>query len=355
MLPDLQRYSCQMNLPGFGEAMQQRLLGARVLVVGAGGLGCPAAQYLASSGVGNIGIADFDNVSTGNLHRQILFNPEDVGKNKALIACDRLLRQNAGIDLVPHTEKITSDNVLPVIADYDIIVDCTDNFETRYLLNDAAVLSDKPLVYGAIYQYEGQVAVWNMPNTDGSRTPNYRDLYPEVNAAQIPNCSVGGVIPTLAGIIGCMQANEVLKFIVQAGDLLACKVLIFDALSMQSRVIKIGKVTSAFITHLPQTADLEMLSADKLKELLNDDSLALIDVRTIQERDLDDIGGDHIPLDELEENMSELSADKTVVFYCATGKRSGEAVKLVKRYRPEIKALSLAGGLEQWNAEQDRL
>jgi molybdopterin/thiamine biosynthesis adenylyltransferase/rhodanese-related sulfurtransferase len=345
MHPDLQRYSCQMALPGFSETAQQRLSDAKVLIIGAGGLGCPVAQYLASSGVGTLGIADYDTVSTSNLHRQILYDPDDVGKHKALIACERLLRQNPEIELVPHVDKITSANVLQVIEDYDIIVDGTDNFETRYLINDACVLSEKPVVYGAIYQYEGQVAVWNLLNEDGTRTPNYRDLYPEVDATQIPNCSVGGVIPTLAGIIGSMQANEVIKYITQTGELLAGKVLIFDAQSMQSRIIRIGNTTKTNITALQPTAQVSVINETDLQNGLGDGSIQLIDVRTLQERDLHDIGGEHIPLDELEENLDSLQTDKTVVFYCATGKRSGEAVKLINKLSPQIKALSLESGI----------
>jgi len=348
MNPDLQRYSCQIALPGFGEAAQQHLQHAKVLIIGAGGLGCPVGQYLTAAGVGNLGIADYDIISTGNLHRQILYDAEDVGKQKALIACERLLRQNPEITIVPHTDKITSANITQVIDDYDVIVDCTDNFDTRYLINDACVLGGKPLVYGAIYQYEGQVAVWNMPNADGSRGPNYRDLYPQVNATQIPNCSVGGVIPTLAGIIGSMQANEIIKLITQTGELLAGKVLIFDALSMQSRIIKIGSITKTNITALQQITEPSIITAADLQKQLEHNDILLIDVRTLQERDLHDIGGEHIPLDELEENIHLLQPDKTVVFYCATGKRSGEAVKLANKLMPDINALSLEGGLSNW-------
>jgi molybdopterin/thiamine biosynthesis adenylyltransferase/rhodanese-related sulfurtransferase len=345
MHPELQRYSCQLALPGFGEVAQQRLKAAKVLVIGVGGLGCPAAQYLASSGVGLLGIADYDTVSVSNLHRQILYYADDVGKNKALIACERLLRQNPEIDLVPYTEKITSANVLQVVEDYDIIIDGTDNFETRYLINDAGVLSNKPVVYGAIYQYEGQLAVWNLPNHDGSRKPNYRDLYPQVDATQIPNCSVGGVIPTLAGIIGCMQANEVIKYLTQTGELLAGKVLIFDSQTIKPRIIKIGDKTKTHINGLQPTAKVSTITRANLQKELDDNTIQMVDVRTIQERDLHDIGGVHIPLDELEENINRLHPDKTIVFYCATGKRSGEAVKLIDRLHPQINALSLDGGI----------
>jgi molybdopterin/thiamine biosynthesis adenylyltransferase/rhodanese-related sulfurtransferase len=351
MHPDLLRYSCQVALPGFGEASQQLLQNAKVLVVGAGGLGCPSAQYLAASGVGTLGIADFDIVSISNLHRQVLYNPTDVGQLKANIACERLQKQNPGIKLVPHIVKITSGNVMQVIEGYDIIMDGTDNFDTRYLLNDAGVLSGKPIVYGAIYQYEGQVAVWNVLNDDGTYSPNYRDLFPQVDATQIPNCAEGGVIPTLAGIIGCMQANEVIKYITKAREVLAGKVLVFDAQTMQSRVIKIGTITKTSITGLQQTTDIPTITAIEAKKGLANNTLELVDVRTDQERDEFDIGGMHFELDEVEDNLGEFEAGKTYVFYCSSGKRSGEAVKLLQQKLPGVKAYSLEGGLGNWNQD----
>jgi molybdopterin/thiamine biosynthesis adenylyltransferase/rhodanese-related sulfurtransferase len=348
MSADITRYSCQIALPGFGENAQALLQKAKVLIVGAGGLGCPAAQYLAAAGVGTLGMADFDKVSESNLHRQILYTPADIGMKKAFIACERLQKQNPGIQVVPHDVKITSENVLAIMQQYDIAVDSTDNFETRYLLNDAAVLSGIPLVYGAIYQYEGQVAVWNVRNTDGSFSPNHRDLYPEVDATQVPNCTEGGVIPTLAGIIGCIQANEVIKYITRTGELLSGKILLFDAKTLQSRIIKIGNITKTMISSLIPTQIIATISASELKKGLTENRLQLIDVRTERERDQFDIGGKHIPLDEVEEHMDEFNDAQTRIFYCATGKRSAEAVKLIKQKYPNAGAFSLQGGLESW-------
>jgi molybdopterin/thiamine biosynthesis adenylyltransferase/rhodanese-related sulfurtransferase len=348
MHPDLLRYSCQVALPGFGETAQHLLKQAKVLIVGAGGLGCPAAQYLVSSGVGTVGIADFDIVSVSNLHRQVLYNPADAGQLKAEVACKRLQEQNPGITLVPVTDKITSINVMQIIDGYNFIVDGTDNFETRYLLNDAAVLTGKPIVYGAIYQFEGQVAVWNVLNKDGGYSPNYRDLYPQVDATQVPNCSVGGVIPTLAGIIGCMQANEAIKLITHTGEPLIGKVLLFDAQTMQSRVIKLGASTKTKINALQKTAEIPTITAASAKEGLANHTLELVDVRTDQERDELDIGGMHFELDEVEDNLDEFDSGKTYVFYCSSGKRSGEAVKLLQQKLPGVKAYSLEGGLGSW-------
>jgi molybdopterin/thiamine biosynthesis adenylyltransferase/rhodanese-related sulfurtransferase len=345
---DFLRYSCQIALPGFSEATQLLLQNASVLVVGAGGLGCPAAQYLAAAGVGTLGIADFDVVCISNLHRQILFTPADAGKKKAVIACERLQQQNPGIQLIPHDLYVTSQNVMELIGHYDILVDGTDNFDTRYLLNDAAVLAGKPVVYGAIYQFEGQVAVWNVPNGHGAKTPNYRDLFPNVDATQIPNCADGGVIPTLAGIIGCMQANEVIKYITKTGELLAGKVLVFDAQTMQSRTFKIGEVSQINISRLTETVVVPTITAIELKKELAGNAVNLVDVRTDKERDEFNIGGEHIPLDKIDQYITGFDNVEKTVFYCASGKRSGEAVKLIRRKFPHAKVFSLVGGLTQW-------
>jgi len=345
---DFLRYSCQIVLPGFSESSQLLLQQAKVLIVGAGGLGCPAAQYLTATGVGTIGIADYDTVSISNLHRQILYMPVDVGFKKAAIACARLQQQNHGVQLIAHDIKVTSDNVMDIINQYDMVIDGTDNFDTRYLLNDACVLTGKPIVYGAIYQFEGQAAVWNITNPDGTRSPNYRDLFPEVDATQIPDCADGGVIPTLAGIIGSIQANEVIKYITKTGELLAGKVMVFDALTLQSRIIKIGKVTKTNITRLVETVDIPSLSVSEVKKGLANDTLELVDIRTDQERDIIDIGGVHFEADELAEHKDYLTNDKVKVLYCSSGKRSGEAVKVIRKKWPNAKVFSLEGGLQAW-------
>jgi adenylyltransferase/sulfurtransferase len=348
MLPEFERYSCQIALPGFGKAGQELLQKAKVLVVGIGGLGCPAAQYLTAAGVGTLGIVDYDVVSTGNLHRQVLFAPQDAGLKKAEIAVRRLQLQNPGIQVVGHDIKVMSDNVMELIRQYDMVVDCTDNFETRYLLNDACALAGKPLVYGAIYQYEGQLAVWNVKNANGSLSPNYRDLYPQVNAALIPNCNVGGVIPTLAGIIGCMQANEVIKLITKSDDVLAGKVLIFDAQTLQSRIIKLGISTRTNITALIPTVEAPTKTVKEVKAGLENGTIELLDIRTDQERDEIDIGGEHIEADELEDHLGYILNGKAKVLYCSSGKRSAESVKMLLKNHPEAKVFSMEGGLQEW-------
>lgn len=348
MNADWLRYSCQLTLPGFGEAAQQRLQQAKVLVIGAGGLGCPAAQYLAAVGVGTLGIADFDVVAVSNLHRQVLFGPDDVGKKKAIIICQKLRQQNPLINLVLHDLQVTSGSVSELINPYDIIVDCTDNFDTRYLINDACTITGKPVVYGAIYQFEGHAAVWNIANADGSRSPNYRDMFPEVDAKEIPGCADGGVIPTLAGIIGCIQANEVIKYITQTGELLAGKVMIFDALTMQSRLIKIGQTTHTHIQSLNQSIEIPTMTIAEVRQGLANKTLELVDIRTDQERDEINIGGRHFEADEVDDNMDYLVGPGVKVLYCSSGKRSTEIVKYIKQKAPDAKVYSLAGGLKAW-------
>ncbi len=337
MQDDLLRYSCQLALPGFGEAAQQKLKQAKVLIVGMGGLGCPAAQYLAAAGIGTIGLADYDTVSVSNLHRQILYGPDDVGQKKAEIACVKLHLQNPDIGFHIHDTMIDSSNVMDIISHYDIILDCTDNFETKYLLNDACVLTGKPLVFGAIYQYEGQVALWNVNNG-----PNYRDLYPSVDASQIPNCTDGGVIPTLAGIIGCMQANEAIKYITGVGESLGGKLLIFDAQTLQSRVIKIGERTNTNITALETTTAIPVISLGLL--MADKTAYELIDVRSPDEHSAFNIGGRNIPLGDIASSF--MPGNKPVVFYCSSGKRSMEAVKIVKDKFRLNHFFSLEGGLK---------
>ena len=344
---ELLRYSCQLALPGFDEVRQQQLQNAKVLIVGMGGLGCPAAQYLAATGIGHIGIVDFDTVSLGNLHRQILYTDADIGQRKTEVAAKRLQQQNPQITIVPYDLKMVSSNVLSVVSSYDIIVDCTDNFDTRYLLNDAAVLSGKPLVYGAIYQYEGQVSVWNISNPDGTPTPNYRDIFPAVDAAQIPDCAEGGVIPTLAGIIGCMQANEIIKYLTNTGELLTGKLLILDALTLQSRIINIGTVSRTTIVSLAETIEIPSLNVSQLKDLINKGGYLLIDVRTPAEHLEFNIGGKNIPLTELNNDNSFLD-NGTIVFYCQSGKRSTEAAKRALAKDPTARVFSLVGGVKTW-------
>jgi sulfur-carrier protein adenylyltransferase/sulfurtransferase len=347
------RYGCQMKLPGFNRECQSVLQNSKVLIVGAGGLGCPAAQYLVAAGVGVVALADHDLVAESNLHRQILFTPADVGSPKATIACKKLALQNPYVSMVPIGEKVTNDNVMDILSPYDIIIDATDNFEAKYLLNDACVLLDKPMVYGAIYQYEGQVSVWNVKNEDNTRSVNYRDLYPEINAAWIPDCTEGGVLPTIAGIIGSIQASEVIKYFINKGELLTGKLLIIDILNYRMQVIKLGNQTKTKITHLENHWHVLTITPGDLKQKLQTNKIRLIDVRENNEHISFNLGGNNIPLEELE-SYRVGDRKEILVFYCASGKRSAAAVKLIKRKYPEVEACSLEGGIEAWKHYNDQ-
>ncbi|MBV8327481.1 HesA/MoeB/ThiF family protein [Chryseobacterium sp.] len=343
MSDSFERYRCQIALPGFGTSSQERLANARVLIVGMGGLGCPTAQYLTSSGVGTIGIADDDIVSLSNLHRQILYTPEDIGLFKVEVAAKKLQRQNPSVSVIPYRIRISSSNVTDLISEFDLIIEGTDNFETKCLLNDACVLAGKPLVYGAIYQHEGQVSIWNVLQKDGTYSPNYRDVFPDAEESQVPNCREGGVIPTLAGIVGNMQANEAIKYLTHSEDILAGKLWMMNVLNGRTQIIKLKK-TSVRIIDLPQTVP--VITLEQWKQ--DQDDFEIIDVRSELEHSQFNIGGRNIPLDELHHHVHLISAiSKSILIYCQSGKRSGEAVKKIKEAFPKKKVFSLKGGISK--------
>lgn len=339
MADNFERYHCQMALPGFGENAQRLLQNARVLIVGAGGLGCPAAQYLAAAGIGTIGIADDDVVSLSNLHRQVLYTPQDVSLPKVEVAVKKLQQQNPSIKIIPYNLRVTSSNVMELIAGFNLIVEGTDNFETKYLLNDACVLSGKPLVYGAIYQYEGQVSVWNVLQNDGTYSSNYRDVFPDAENAAVPNCAEGGVLPMLAGLVGCMQANEAIKFFTAKADLLVGKLWTINLRDGSTHSIKLKKTSSAKITELKQT--IAVIGLDDLDK----EDYELIDVRTAAEHQAFNIGGKNIPLEKLENKLGMLSDTKPIVCYCASGQRSAAAARLIKSRIPQVVVYSLKDGI----------
>lgn len=342
MNTSFERYQCQIALPGFGISSQEMLKNAKVLIVGMGGLGCPSAQYLVSSGVGTIGLVDDDIVSLSNLHRQILYNPEDVGAFKVEVAAKRLQQQNPSVSIIPYQQRVSSANVMELISEFDLIIEGTDNFETKCLLNDACVLAGKPLVYGAIYQHEGQVSIWNALQKDSSYSPNYRDVFPNAEESQVPNCREGGVIPTLAGIVGCMQANEAIKYLTGSEETLAGKLWMINVMNGKTQIIKLRK-TPVTITSLPQTVQLITF-----EELTKDQTMfEIIDVRTEEEHRNFNIGGKNIPLDELQDHFSSISlAPNPIVIYCQSGKRSMEAAKKIRSTFPEKKVFSLKNGID---------
>jgi sulfur-carrier protein adenylyltransferase/sulfurtransferase len=239
---ELARYQRHFVLPGFGVSAQQKLQASRVLVVGAGGLGSPMLLYLAAAGIGTIGIVEFDTVDASNLQRQVLYTRQEIGRLKIEVARDRLKALNPHVHIVMHPERLTASNALQILEQYDVVADGTDNFPTRYLVNDAAVLLKKPCVYAAIFQFEGQVSVFNYTDATGVTGPNYRDLFPNPPAPEsVPNCAEGGVLGVLPGIIGSVQANEVIKVITGLGTPLSGRLFIFDALHTESRVFNIKR------------------------------------------------------------------------------------------------------------------
>ena len=239
---ELERYSRHLIIPEFNIEGQRKLKAARVLVVGSGGLGSPLLQYLAAAGVGTIGIVDFDVVEDHNLQRQVLFGQKDVGRPKAEAAKERILDLNPHIKVEVHNTALTSENALEIVAQYDVVADGTDNFPTRYLVNDACVLLDKVNVYASIYRFDGQVSVFNYVDRSGNRGPNYRDLYAAPPPpGLVPSCAEGGVIGVLPGIVGSLQANEVIKVISGIGEPLAGRLFLFDALSFETRILKIRR------------------------------------------------------------------------------------------------------------------
>ena len=336
------RYHCQMVLPGFGESAQERLKNGRVLIVGVGGLGCPSAQYLSAAGIGRIGLADDDLVSERNLHRQVLFSPDDVGLPKVEVAARRLQAQNPDIEVVPYKIRVNSANVMELIGDFDLVIEGTDNFETKYLLNDACVIAGKPLVYGAIYQYEGQMAVWNVLQQDGSLSPNYRDVFPDAESAEVPDCSDGGVIPTLAGIVGCMQANEAIKFLSGSDALLVGKLWMIDLQQGITRTIRLKKQSTVKIDTLTGT-----IPPIDIRDLQDMHDYQLIDVRGREEHKAFNIGGNNIPLDELSEHLEELAVGVPIICYCSSGKRSVTAARVILKKFPNAHVYSLSHGIAE--------
>ncbi len=339
------QYNRHLILNEIGAEGQLKLKQAKVLVIGAGGLGCPVLQYLTAAGVGTIGIIDDDVVDQSNLQRQILYTVDDIGLSKAKTAVKRLSRLNPFVKFDVYNEKLTRENAILVFSNYDIIVDGSDNFSTRYLANDAAVITNKPLVYGAVFKFEGQVSVFNYK---GSGT--YRCLYPTPpKPNESPNCSEIGVLGVLPGIIGSLQANETLKIICGIGAVLANKLLIYDSLQMNQMLLKYDKDTKTNVTALETDYDFfcgilskEEISLEMFQK--NKEKYNLLDVREIREREEYHIGGQHIPLGELLERLDEVHHNKDLVVYCQSGVRSGRAIEILSEHNFKAKTLNLKGG-----------
>jgi adenylyltransferase/sulfurtransferase len=336
-------YQSHSKLGFIGGHGQLKLDGAKVLVIGAGGLGCPCLLYLAGCGIGTIGIADFDTVSLSNLHRQVLYNYDDVGQNKVVVAKNRLLQHNPFIRVNVHRLLVDEGNVLELLEQYDMIVDGTDNFAVRYLINDACVYLDKPLVYGAIYQTEGHVTVFNY-----QKSGTLRCLFTEPDAeTHVPSCAEVGAYNIITNIIGVMMANEVVKIVLGSKDVLAGKLLSYDALAAEMRTLAYKARPESYAISYKRFREWNAPSDISPEEFLTlkPGSYKLIDVREDWERDEHHIGGEHIPLNALNKHdLSSLLKNDQVIFYCQVGSRSSAAVQLMRKMGYK-NAVSLRGGL----------
>ncbi|RZK76625.1 MAG: thiamine biosynthesis protein ThiF [Pedobacter sp.] len=337
------RYSRQTILPEIGNAGQLKLKSAKIMVIGAGGLGCILLQYLAAAGIGEIGIIDDDKVDETNLHRQILYSIQDIGKAKVSVAKAKLNLLNPHVKINAFEHRLNSDNAVDLLKSYDLIVDGSDNFQTRYLVNDTCVALDKPLVFGSIFKFEGQVSVFNY--LDG---PNYRDVFPEPPGLdELPNCSDVGVLGILPGIIGLYMANEVIKVTCEIGELLSGILMTINVLENTTNYYKISKSTRSFKTPLQEYyKTTEEIDKQTLDQWIIDDEgeLQVIDVRENHEYEEYNIGGINIPLYQLKERLASFTKSKKIVFVCETGQRSKIAVQLSKSIS-NVLVYSLTHGL----------
>ncbi|OWK70408.1 HesA/MoeB/ThiF family protein [Pedobacter sp. AJM] len=332
---ELKQYQRQLILPELGLDGQEKLKAASILMIGAGGLGCPVLQYLVAAGVGNIGIVDHDVVELTNLHRQILYAAADVGKPKALTAREKLTQLNPLVKITAYQERLTAANAQKLISSHDLIIDGSDNFPTRYLVNDTCVYANKPLVFGSIYKFEGQVSVFNH-----QQGPNYRDLFEEPAAeGEVPNCNEVGVIGMLPGIIGTLMANEAIKVICGFGETLSGRLLTMNTLDCSVNIFNIA--TQKQNSSMPLTAEnnpddreKHEISINRLKnwQAATPAEVFLVDVREDYEFEEFNIGGINISLYHLHEHLSTFPADQKLVFICQTGQRSKMAVNMVKPF-----------------------
>ena len=366
------RYSRHFTLPEFGEKGQQALRNARILIVGAGGLGSPTALYLAAAGVGTIGLVDSDRVDASNLQRQILYGTKSIGQSKLAEAQARLNDLNPHVHVVLHNTFLSSENALEILRDYDVVIDGTDNFATRYLVNDACALLGIPNVYGSIFRFDGQASVF-----DARRGPCYRCLYAEPpEPGTVPSCAEGGVLGVLPGMIGVVQATEAIKLVTGIGEALIGRLMLFDALSMRFHELTISKNPECpmcgvhpSIHHLidyeafcgtrvgadaaPQAELPEEISVAEFRALRDGGhDFQLLDVRDDYESQICTIGGMLIPMREIPERMGELSRDKDLYVYCHVGIRSLRTVQYL-RANGFTRARSIAGGIEAWRQKVD--
>src|SRR6266853_388562 len=362
---ELQRYSRHLMMPEVTPDGQRRLKAARVLCIGAGGLGSPAAVYLAAAGMGTIGIVDFDDVDLSNLQRQILHGTKDIGRDKLESARDRLHDINPEVDVQLHKCRFSSENAPQLVSRYDVIVDGSDNFPTRYLSNDVCVLARKPNVYGSVFRFEGQTTVF-APHLGG---PCYRCLFPEPPPpGSVPNCAQAGVLGVLPGIVGTIQANEAIKLILGVGEPLVGRLLYFDALKMKFREFNLRRDPQCPLCGdsptITEPIDYEQfcgvatnvptVSVRELKQKLDArEPVQLVDVREPFEHEIASIDSARlIPLGELPDRLGELDRDRLTIVHCHSGMRSAQAVRLL-RDAGFAKVFNLEGGIAKWSGEID--
>ena len=364
---ELQRYSRHLSMPEVTREGQRRLKAAHVLCVGAGGLGSPAALYLAAAGVGTIGIVDFDQVDLSNLQRQILHGTKDVGRGKVESAHDRLRDINPEIDIQLHQCRFSSENASRIVSEYDVVVDGSDNFATRYLSNDVCVFARKPNVYGSVFRFEGQTTVF-APHLGG---PCYRCLFPEPPPPEsVPNCAQAGVLGVLPGIIGLLQAIETIKLIVGIGEPLIGRLLHFDALKVKFRELNLRRDTQCPVCGdtptifspidyeqfcgVQEEETIPAMSAHELKRKMDArEAFKLIDVREPFEYEIARIDGAKlIPLGEIAERADELQREQMIVVHCHSGQRSAQAVRLLQQ-RGFTNVYNLEGGIDAWSDQID--
>jgi len=364
---EMQRYARHLSIPDVGVEGQKKLKASRVLCIGAGGLGSPVTMYLAAAGIGEIGLVDFDKVEFSNLQRQLLHDTEDVGKAKVESAVERLTAINPEARIHTHETRFTAGNAEALAAPYDLIIDGTDNFTTRYLSNDLAVLTKKPNVYGSIFRFEGQVSIF-APHLGG---PCYRCLFPTPpEPGQVPSCAEGGVLGVLPGIVGCLQANEAIKLILGLGDPLIGRLVHFDALAFRFREIKLRRdpqcavcgenptITKleeiTYACDMPDNPSLREIDVHQLKvRMEREESFVLLDVREIHEIAIATLPGSvKIPLGELSERLSELDSGTETIIHCKAGGRSAQALAILNE-AGFSDACHVAGGINAWSTEID--
>lgn len=351
------RYQRHITLDGFGEKGQMQLHNASVLIVGAGGLGCPVLLYLSAAGIGRIGIVDGDVVELSNLQRQVLYTEADLNRNKATAAQERIKAMNSGLQVEAEANHLDTSNALRLIERYDLVVDCTDNIATRYLINDVCVMLNKVMVYGAIFKYSGQVSIFNCQSG-----PTYRCLFPDLlTAAAVPDCSETGVLGVLPGITGMLQAQEVIKVITGVGSPLAGQLLTFDGLKNSYDKFEFERNETSW-GDIPRTAeeiqayDYELrcgvgsVSGERLMEMLEQDpEAAVVDIREPHEQPSILSGrSKKIPLGELSQRADELKDASSIVLFCQSGVRSAKAVKQLKERYPSKEIVDLHGGVKSF-------